>query len=50
MNDVNEPLGQEWIAMQNNPEHYERGALALKVTTVVFAFALLGLLVRYEVR
>jgi hypothetical protein len=42
MNDVNEPLGQEWIALQNNHEYYERGALALKVVTVVFAFALLA--------
>jgi hypothetical protein len=42
MNDVNQPLGQEWITLQNNHEHYERGALALKVTTVVFAFALLA--------
>ena len=39
---THEPLGQEWIALQNNHAHYERGALALKVVTVVFAFALLA--------
>lgn len=42
MNDANQPLGQEWVTLQNNHEHYERGALALKVVTVVFAFALLA--------
>ncbi len=42
MNNVNEPLAQEWTTLQNNQEHYERGALALKVATVVFAFALLA--------
>ena len=40
---IAEPLGQEWMTLQNNHEHYERGALALKVVTVVFAFALLAL-------
>ncbi len=39
---LDEPLGQEWTTLQNNHEHYERGALALKVVTVVFAFALLA--------
>jgi hypothetical protein len=39
---THEPLGQEWTTLQNNHEHYERGALALKVVTVVFAFALLA--------
>ena len=38
----NELLGQEWMTLQNNHEHYERGALALKVVTVVLAFALLA--------
>ncbi len=38
----NELLGQEWMTLQNNHEHYERGALALKVMTVVLAFALLA--------
>ena len=38
----NEPLGQEWMTLQNNHEHYERGALALKLATLVFAFALLA--------
>ena len=42
MTDANEPLWQEWITLQNNHEHYERGALALKGVTVVFAFALLA--------
>ena len=42
MTDANEPLGQEWMTLQNNHEDYERGALALKVVTVVFAFALLA--------
>ena len=35
MNDANQPLGQEWVTLQNNHEHYERGAV------------LLGLLVLY---
>lgn len=38
----NELLGQEWMTLQNNHEHYERGALALKAVTVVLAFALLA--------
>lgn len=38
----NEPLGQEWMTLQNNHEQYERGALALKLVTLVFAFALLA--------
>ena len=37
-----EPLGQEWMTLQNNHEHYERGALALKLVSVVLAFALLA--------
>lgn len=39
---LDEPLGLEWTTLQNNHEHYEHGALALKVVTVVFAFALLA--------
>ena len=42
MTNANEPLGQEWMTLQNNHEHYERGALQLKLVTVVFAFALLA--------
>jgi hypothetical protein len=39
---LNESLGLEWTTLQNNHEHYERGALMLKLVTVVFAFALLA--------
>lgn len=38
----NESLSQEWTTLQNNHEHYECGALALKLATFVFAFALLA--------
>ena len=27
---LNEPLGLEWTTLQNNHEHYERGASALQ--------------------
>lgn len=46
----NEPLGLEWTTLQNNHAHYERGALAWKVATVIFGFARLGLLVPYGLR
>lgn len=38
----NESLSQEWTTLQNNHEHYECCALALKLATFVFAFALLA--------
>ena len=49
---IAEPLGQEWMTLQNNHEHYERGALALKLVTVAYPYVvlLLGLLVLHWLR
>ena len=35
----NAALGQEWVTLQNNYEHYESGALMVKLAAVVSFFA-----------
>lgn len=38
MTDTNEPLGQEWITLQNNHAHYERGAILISGLRVLLFF------------